>query len=71
MSIDPFFFKCLEIFKKPEIQKEIKICMRPFIELILLELYPYIYLSLLFVIVSFFIVLSIFILLLRNNMSYT
>ena len=41
--------------------------MKPFIDLIIQELYPYIYLSLLFVIISFFLILGIFVLLWRNK----
>jgi hypothetical protein len=67
MTIDPFFNKCLAILKQEEVQSEIKAFMRPFINMILNEIYPYIYLSILFVLVSFFLILGIFILLLRNK----
>lgn len=67
MTIDPFFNKCLAILKQEEVQSEIKAFMKPFINMILNEIYPYIYLSILFVLVSFFLILGIFILLLRNK----
>ena len=67
MPIDPFLNKCLDILKKDEVQGEIKAFMKPFIDMILHEIYPYIYLSVLFVLVSFFLILEIFILLLRNK----
>ena len=67
MPIDPFLNKCLDILKQDEVQGEIKAFMKPFIDMILNEIYPYIYLSLLFVLVSFFLILGIFILLLRNK----
>ena len=54
MPIDPFFNKCLAILKQEEVQREIKAFMKPFINMILNEIYPYIYLSILFVLVSFF-----------------
>ncbi len=64
---DVFLYKCLEILKKPEVKHEIKEFMRPIIELITQEIYPYLYLSMLFLIISFLLILAIFILLLRNN----
>lgn len=67
MPIDPFFNKCLAILKQEEVQREIKAFMKPFINMILNEIYPYIYLSILFVLVSFFLILGIFILLMRNK----
>ena len=67
MPIDPFLNKCLDILKQDEVQGEIKAFMKPFIDMILHEIYPYIYLSVLFVLVSFFLILGIFILLLRNK----
>lgn len=67
MPIDPFLNKCLDILKQDEVQGEIKAFIKPFIDMILNEIYPYIYLSVLFVLVSFFLILGIFILLLRNK----
>ena len=64
---DVFLYKCLEILKRPEVKYEIKDFLRPLIDLILQEIYPYIYLSMLFVIISFLLILAIFILLLRNS----
>jgi hypothetical protein len=59
--------KCLEILKRQDIKNEIKIIMSPIIDLILKEIYPYIYISLIFVMISFLLILAIFILLLRNK----
>jgi len=67
VSKETFIYKCLEIIKRPEIKNEIKNFLRPIIDLILQEIYPYIYLSLLFVIISFLLILAIFILLLKNH----
>ena len=64
---DVFLYKCLEILKRPEVKSEIKDFLRPLIDLILQEIYPYIYLSMLFVIISFLLILALFILLLRNS----
>jgi len=61
------FDEFLEIFKKDEMKKEIRKLCIPLIELIIQELYPYIYLSILFVIISFFLILGIFVLLLKSQ----
>lgn len=65
MINDSFLTQCLEMLKRDEIKQEFKILIRPIIEVILQELYPYIYLSILFVLFSFFLTLGIFILLFR------
>ena len=58
---------CLDIIKREDVKQELKHLFKPIIQLILQEIYPYIYLSVLFLLISFFLVLGIFILLLRNN----
>ena len=58
---------CLEFIKRDEVKQELKNLFKPIIKLILEEIFPYIYLSLLLVIISFFLVLGIFILLLRTK----
>ena len=61
------FDEFLEMFKKDEMKKELRKFCVPLIELILQELYPYIYLSVMFVIISFFLILGIFMLLLKSK----
>jgi len=46
---------------------EFKKCMRPLIQMLLQEIYPYIYISILFVFVAFFLLLAIFVLLIREK----
>ena len=58
---------CLDIIKREDVKNELKQLFKPVIQLILQEIYPYIYLSVLFLLISFFLILGIFILLLRNN----
>ncbi len=58
---------CLDIIKREDVKNELKQLFKPVIQLILQEIYPYIYLSILFLLISFFLILGIFILLLRNN----
>ena len=66
-----FLEQCLFLLNKKEIKEQIKKILNPFLQIItktlLNEIYPYIYLSLIFVIVSFILHLGIFILLFRNN----
>jgi len=64
-----FFDDFLEIFKKDEMKKEIRKFCVPLIEIVLQELYPYIYLSILFVMISFFLILGIFMLLLKSKIN--
>ena len=59
--------QCLQFIKRDDVKYEVKNLFTPIIELILIQIYPYIYLSLIFVIISFFLHLGIFILLLRNK----
>ena len=59
--------QCLDILKRDDVKTELKSLFRPAIDLILQEIYPYIYMSVLFVLVSFLLILGIFILLLRNK----
>jgi hypothetical protein len=59
--------QCLSLLKREDIKQEIKLLMSPLIEVIMSNIYPYIYLSLVFVIISFLLHLGIFILLIRNK----
>jgi len=66
---ETFIQKCILLLKREDIKEEFKKILMPFIDIIIQELYPFIYLALLFVIISFLLILGIFILLLRNNNS--
>lgn len=59
--------KIVSILKREDVRKEIKHLFFPVIQMILQEIYPYIYLCLIFVCISFFLTLAIFLLLLRKN----
>ena len=67
MSQGTLINQCLNILKRDDVKTEIKNLITPLINMILVEIYPYIYLSLIFVIISFLLHLGIFILLLRNK----
>ena len=60
---------CINILKREDVKKEIKNMFQPIIDIILQEIYPYIYLSLLFVIISFLLILAIFIIVLQGNIK--
>jgi hypothetical protein len=59
--------KCVALLQRDDIKQEIKQVLSPTINEVLVQIYPYIYLSLIFVILSFLLHLGIFILLWRNK----
>lgn len=64
---DSFINEILNIFHREDVKDEIKEVMRPVIDMLLKEIYPYIYLSLIFVIISFLLILGIFLILVRSK----
>ena len=66
---EQFIKQCLLILSREDVKKELKELFKPLVSLIVQEIYPYIYLSLLFVIISFLLILGIFYLLLRTNLK--
>ena len=67
MLKDSIIRECLVILKRDDVKTEFKNILEPFIDLIIKQIYPYVYLCLIFVIISFILHLGIFILLLRNR----
>ena len=59
--------ECVDIIKRDDVKREIKDLFNPIINMILQEIYPYIFLSMIFIRISFMLILGIFILLLRNK----
>lgn len=59
--------ECLVLLKRDDVKKEIKNLISPLIELILVEIYPYLYFSLMFFFIGFCLNLVIFILLIYNK----
>ena len=59
--------ECLNVLHRKEVKDEFKELMRPLIDMLIKEIYPYIFLSIIFVFISFLLILGIFILLLRSN----
>ena len=68
---DSFIKECLILLKRDDIKNNIKEfidpIMQPIVTILLKEINPYIYLSLIFVFISFLLHLGILILLLRNK----
>ncbi len=58
---------CIKILNRKDVKNEFKKMMKPLIDVLLKEIYPYIYLSIIFVFISFLLILGIFILLMRNK----
>tara|TARA_A200000113_G_scaffold219992_2_gene229451 strand:- start:61 stop:282 length:222 start_codon:yes stop_codon:yes gene_type:complete len=62
-----FVDHCLQVLRREDVRDEVKAFFRPIIDLVLQEIYPYIYLSVLFVVISFLLMLSIFVILVRKK----
>ena len=52
--------QCLTIFKRKEVKEEFIDLMRPVIQMLLKEVYPYIFISIIFVFISFLLIPSCF-----------
>jgi len=63
-----FITNCLELLKSKDVKNEIKIILSPLTDLIIYEIYPYIYTIIILVFLIFILIFMIlFILILRNN----
>jgi hypothetical protein len=59
--------ECIDVLKRDDVKHEFKTFMTPVVDLILIQINPYLYLCMMFVIISFLLHLGIFVLLLRNK----
>ncbi len=62
--------QCLDILKREDVKKEFKLMLKPVIDFILYEIYPYIYVIIILVFIIFIMILAILLLLifiLRNK----
>jgi hypothetical protein len=67
---DSLVQQCLDILKREDIKNEFKMMLKPLIDFILYEIYPYIYITVTLVVVIFLMILAILLLLiyiLRNK----
>lgn len=62
--------ECIDVLKRDDVKTEVKTFVTPIIDLILIQINPYLYLCMMFVIISFLLHLGIFVLLLRNKSLY-
>ncbi len=58
--------QCISFMKREDVREELKNLIRPLIDTILQEIYPYLIIILVFLCVNFILILGIFILLMRN-----
>lgn len=59
--------ECITILKRDDVKNEFKTFITPAIDIMLNQINPYLYLCMMFVIISFLLHLGIFVLLLRNK----
>ena len=59
--------ECIDILKNSNMKKEVINIFKPIIDLLLKEIYPYIYLALILVVISFLLILGTFVVLMRLN----
>jgi hypothetical protein len=71
MLKDSIISECLILLKRKDVKDELKNLFSPIIDLIIVQIYPYLYLCLMFVLISFLLHLGIFILLLRNKSFFS
>jgi hypothetical protein len=62
--------ECFDVLGRDDVKQEIKNITQPLIDIILKEIYPYIYISIIFVFISFLLILGIFIILLRSKSPF-
>ena len=62
--------ECLAVLQKKNVQQEIKSLFMPIVDAILNDIYPYIYLSMIFVIISFLLTCVIFVVVIKDHVSF-
>ncbi len=62
-----FIEKCKQVLRRPDVREELRELVRPLLDYIIVFMAPYIYISLVLVVISFLLILGIFILLLRES----
>lgn len=59
--------ECINVLRRDDVKEEVKSFIKPLLALFLEQIYPYVYLCLFLVFVSFVLVLGTFILLIKNK----
>ena len=62
-----FIEKCKQVLRRPDVREELRELVRPLLDYIIVFIAPYIYISLVLVVISFLLILGIFILLIRES----
>ena len=62
--------ECLNTLKREDVKDQLKELMKPLVDMIIQQLYPYIFLSIIFVCISFLLILGTFMLLLRYTYNF-
>ncbi len=62
-----FIKSCIKVLEHEDIKKEFNELLKPIIKVLIVDIYPYIYISMTFIIICFLLILGNFILLLRMN----
>ena len=62
-----FFNSCIEELQKENIKQELRKFIKPLVDIVLKDLYPYLYLSISFIFICFILILGIFYQLMRIN----
>ena len=65
-----FFHEMVAYLETDDIKKEMHLMLRPIIDIIIQEIQPYIYLTIIFISLCFLLILGIFILLIHNKYVY-
>lgn len=63
--------ECISVFKRDDVHQEVNSMFKPLFQMILHEIYPYIIISMVLVIISFLLIFGMFILLLRMSPNKT
>ena len=63
--------ECITVLNRKDVKHEIKTLVKPIIEMLLNELYPYLYILTIFVVLCFLMSVGNFFILFRNNFVYT
>lgn len=59
--------ECINVLRREDVKEEVKSFVKPLLSMFLEQLYPYIYLCLFLVVLSFLLVLGTFVLLIKNK----
>jgi hypothetical protein len=65
-----FFKSCVDELQKKTVKNELRKLIKPLVDIVLRDLYPYLYLSISFIFICFILILGIFYQLMRINKRF-